>query len=150
MVTSYSSSIVMMISTRSSDVTPRSDRTESVLTADGSKWACFAITLLSTSLIVSPMLSRRCCLFGLKWIDDDRLAVAQSRHKPPYAPHQFQIFHRLGAWHGWIPNVDGPGRDVGANAGCAAHHGPSADFEVVGNPHTPSENHAVADDHATC
>src|SRR3954447_19572429 len=55
----------------------------------------------------------------------------------------------LGAWHGWIPSVNGPGRDVGANAGSAAHHGPSADFQVVGDPHTPSENHAVADDHAT-
>src|SRR3954470_323574 len=106
MVTSYSSSIVMMISTRSSDVTPRSDRTESVLTADGSRWACLAITLLSTSVTVSPMFPAAVACLGLKWIDDDRLAVGQSRHKPPNAPHQFQIFHSLRAWHRWIPSVN--------------------------------------------
>ena len=55
MVTLYSSSIVMMISTRSSDVTPSSDRTDSGLITDGSKWACLAITLVITSVIVSPM-----------------------------------------------------------------------------------------------
>ena len=50
-----SSSIIIMISTRSSDVTPNSDKTDYGLNTDGSKWACLAIISLSTSSIVSPM-----------------------------------------------------------------------------------------------
>src|SRR5690242_18858625 len=62
MITSYSSSIVIMISTKSSDVTPSSDNADSRVIADGSNWACLAIIPLSTSSIFSPMVSHHCCL----------------------------------------------------------------------------------------
>src|SRR6516225_3553626 len=126
MDTLYLSSIVKMISTRSSDVTPSSDSTESGVIADRSKWACRAITALSTSVIVPSMFPAVYC-FCLRAINTCRLRLVQAGHEARQPSHQLQILHRLRVRHCGKSRIDSAGGDIGPNAGRRAYDRPSPD-----------------------